>query len=162
YHILPDGDGGYRAFFADGRVQTIGRVGPVTASYVCLQTHDGLLALDPLKGDVLWSRGDFPEAAQVFGDSRHVYCVRTSAAGQAEAAFALRAADGSSAAVPDFTAAFNLKQQVRGRQLLLADHADGKRLLRLYDPAAGQDVWKQAFSANALVLQSEDSDLAGV
>lgn len=162
YHILPDGDGGYRAFFADGRVQTIGQVGPVTASYVCLQTQDGLLALDPLRGEVLWRRGDFPEPAQVFGDSRLLYCVRLDGAGQAEATFAVRAADGSAAAVPDFTAAFKVKQQIRGRQLVLADNVEGKTRLRLFDPATGKDLWQHDFSAKAFVLHSEDPDLAGV
>jgi outer membrane protein assembly factor BamB len=163
YHILPDGDGGFRAFFADGRVQTLGRIGPVEPGFVCIQTHDGLMALDPLSGDVLWTRSDCPDQAEVFGDYRRIYYVRSGLGGEAEAAHALRASDGGTVAAADFSGAFNAKHQVCGGSLLLTEtDAAGALVLRLHEPGTGKDLWKQAFSPRARVLHSDDPNLTGV
>jgi outer membrane protein assembly factor BamB len=160
HHILPDGDGGYRAYFADGRVQTVGRIAAVTPSCVCVQTHDGLLALDPLRAEVLWTRSDFPEDAQWFGDGKHLFYVRTGADGQAAESFALRLADGSSVVVRDFTEAF--ERRLQGPHLLVADDDDEILTLKQLDPLTGDVLWQQRFSANAKLLRADDSHLIGV
>ena len=56
--LAQDQDGCLEIIYPDGFRQKVGRSGPVEASYVCLQTRQGLVALDPLKGTTLWTRTD--------------------------------------------------------------------------------------------------------
>ncbi|HJT76737.1 MAG TPA: PQQ-binding-like beta-propeller repeat protein, partial [Gemmataceae bacterium] len=156
-------DGSLQVLYPDGWVQHLGQVGAVEPSYVCLQTHDGLVALDPLTGRTLWTRGDVSPRARLFGDDQYVYLVDVTAQGQATATRALRASDGAWVRdVPDFTEAFQQRHRVLGGRILASDTANGKLTLRLYDIAAGKDVWKGEFPAGSTVLHTEDPDLGGV
>src|SRR5581483_12141176 len=53
----------------------IGQLGPARASYVCMQTARGLVALDPLKGTMLWTREGVSLRTELFGDEEHIYIV---------------------------------------------------------------------------------------
>src|SRR5262249_16910229 len=145
-------------WFNDGYTQKIGQVGPVQPSYVCLQTNQGLVALDPLKGTVLWSKTDVPMRTQIFGDDRHVYLIEVRDNGKASEGRALRAHDGVAVPVADFSEVFPNRVRTLGRNLLLreVDKTDGKTVFRLYDVHTGKDLWKKTFTANALRLESED------
>jgi outer membrane protein assembly factor BamB len=148
--------------FTDNTFLTIGQGGPVSASYVCLQTRDGLAALDPLTGKTLWTRNDVPMRCRLFGDDKHIYLVEMDNTGTATNTRAFRAQDGASVAVPPFAALFQKRQRVLGRELLVADNLPtGGIDLRLYDVHTGKDLWKQHFVANTHILSSEDPDLAG-
>jgi outer membrane protein assembly factor BamB len=164
YQVLPDGGGGYQAFYPDGRVQHVGRVAVVTASYVCVLTPDGLQALDPLKGTVLWARPGVPTQAQVFGDAQHVYVVAPQAQGQRLLGLAVRSCDGVSVPVPDFSEAFGHKIRTCGRCLLVSETGQprGNLVLRLYDVQTGKDCWRQEFSPQALLAHNDDPNLLGV
>ena len=59
-------------------VQRMGQIGPVEPSHVCLQTQDGLVAIDPVTGRTLWTRSDMPAQMELFGDADHVYVVEKS------------------------------------------------------------------------------------
>jgi outer membrane protein assembly factor BamB len=144
--------------FGRGETRVLGRLGPAGAGYVALQTPAGVVALDPLRNETLWTRSDVPADADSFGDDRHVYLVERGGS----ATRALRSQDGVAITdVPGFAELYPRKLQLLGRRLLLAEEGD-KVVLRLYDVQTGKDVWKHEGSKDALPIQSEDPYLAGV
>jgi outer membrane protein assembly factor BamB len=161
--ITQDRDGGVQAHYPDGHTRRLGQTGPVQASYVCLQTRDGLVALDPLRGTTLWTKTDVSAGVQIFGDDQHVYLVDVRADGTVGNSRALRARDGVSVDVPEFGTLYQRRLRIVGRNLLLSEtNPKGSMVLRLYDVHTGQDVWKKSFLPNAMVLRSDDTDLTGV
>src|SRR5262249_55237561 len=102
YQIGADADGGLTLYnMAQGSTERIGQDGPVTASYLCLQTRDGLTALDPVHGTVLWTKTDIPARTQIFGDDHNVYLIEVRGDGNAGVGRALRGQDGAPVEVPD-------------------------------------------------------------
>jgi outer membrane protein assembly factor BamB len=149
--------------FQNGTYMTIGQGGPVASTYVCVQTRDGLSALDPLTGNILWTRADVPTRCRLFGDEQHIYLVETDNNGSAVNTRAFRAQDGASESVPDFAALFQKRVRIIGRELLVADRHPGNDLdLRLYDVQTGKDLWKEHYPKGTIVLDSDDAELAGV
>jgi outer membrane protein assembly factor BamB len=166
-NIFPEADGGLRLNYADGWTQRLGQVGVIEPSYVCLQTRDGLVALDPARGTTLWTKAGLAQRVQLFGDSEYVFVVETQNNGEPLQARVLRAQDGTTVAnVADFGKLYTGKDRVRtyGRNILLfgADEKGEKKVFRLYDALTGKDVWKREFEAGALLLKSDDPALAGV
>jgi len=155
-------DGTLRLLFQDGSFLTIGQGGPVEATYVCVQTRDGLAALDPLTGKILWTRSDVPLRCRLFGDDKHIYVVELDNQGVANNTRAFRAQDGASVTVPPFAALYQKRQRIIGREMLVADTLPtGGVNLRLYDVHTGQDLWAQRFDSGTVMLHSEDPDLFG-
>jgi outer membrane protein assembly factor BamB/tetratricopeptide (TPR) repeat protein len=149
-------------WFPDNTFMTIGQGGPVTATYVCVQTRDGLSALDPLTGKTLWTRNDVPTRCRLFGDDRHIFLVEIDNTGSATNTRAFRAQDGASVDVPPFAPLFQKRQRILGGQLLVADTlAAGGVDLRLYDVPSGKDLWREHFGNGTVMLSSEDPELAG-
>ncbi len=159
--FAPDRDGRWRVIYADEYSHPLGRVGPVEPSYVCFVTREGLTALDPLQGTILWTKSDVPKNADVFGDDKHIFLVDVNK-GKASAGRALRARDGVAVDVPDFAAHYQDRLRVLGRKILVSERKQGSRIIRLYDVLTGSNVWERAFSASAIVLQTEEPDLVGV
>ena len=156
-------DGAPTIVYSDGWIQKLGQTFPVHASYVCLHTRDGLLALDPLSGRTLWTRSDVSNRTQVFGDEEHIYLVELGADNSTPSATrAFRACDGVSVRVPDFTALYQKKLRVLGGTLLLSDPEGRGLTLRLYDIQTGKDLWKKTFPASSVMMQTEDPRLAGI
>jgi outer membrane protein assembly factor BamB/tetratricopeptide (TPR) repeat protein len=160
-YLNPDG-WGLELLFPPNDRQPIAQGGPVEANYVCLQTRDGLMALDPLTGKTLWTRGDVPLRCRLFGDDRHVYLVELDPSGMPSSTRAFRAQDGSSVPVPNFAALYQKRQRAVGRELLVADTNPSGVTLRLYDVQTGKDLWAQTFEPGSVVLRSEGPDLTGV
>lgn len=161
YQVLPSVEGGFEAYYPDGRVQKVAAPGPVTASYVALRTLNQLVALDPFDGKTLWTREDVPADAPLFGDETHLYYVESKPDGS-KVGRALRACDGARVEVADFAMLFEAKFRTFGRCLLLA-HDDGSRLtLRLHDVHTGKDRWQKAFANGARLATTEDAQLVGV
>jgi hypothetical protein len=162
--VMSDNDGGLWMVSQDGTRKRLGQVGVVEASYVCLQTRDGLEALDPVRGTVLWKKTDVPSQCHIFGDDRFVYLVEVGADGNSYGkTHAVRASDGVSVPVPDFSALFTPAKRVRvlgGRLLLYEDGPEGK-VLRLYDVQAGKDDWRQQLPGGSALIRSEDPGLIG-
>jgi outer membrane protein assembly factor BamB len=162
--ISKDGDGAILVHYPEGFTRRLGQTGPVEPSYVCLHSRDGLEALDPLRGTVLWRKADVPLRTQIFGDDDHVYLVEMRPNGGAGAGRALRARDGVSVDVPDFASLYEKRLRILGRNLLVKEALpQGKGLvLRLYDVLTGKDLWSKTFAADAVVLNSDDPHLTGV
>jgi outer membrane protein assembly factor BamB len=160
--ILPDPvDGTLVVTYADGYQQKLGAMGPVGASYVCLQTRDGLVALDPATGRTLWTRGDVSTRSQLFGDDDYIYLVEVGKDGTTGGGRAFRASDGVSVKVPDFAAIYQKRVRTIGGRILVSD-SDKALTLRLYDVQSGKDLWKKEFKGGAIALKCEDPNLAGV
>jgi outer membrane protein assembly factor BamB len=156
--------GGLQVMYPDQRRERIGGAGPFEPAAASLLTRQGLSALDPVTGTVLWSRTDVPAGTQLFGDGQQVYLADVRSDGGTGAGRAVRTRDGAGVAVRDFADLYQRRVRTFGRYLLVSETVSrpaGLRL-RLYDVAAGKDVWKQDFSAGAIVLQSEEPDLAAV
>lgn len=161
--VMRDRDGNLVMVFQDGFVQRIGQSGPVEASYVCLQTRDALVALDPAKGTVLWTKAGISPRTHLFGDDQFIYLVDVNADGlPSSAARAIRAQDGVFVNVPDFIEAYQRRLRVVGRTILVKDETpQGDLALRLYDVHTGKDLWKKTYPAGSVLLKSDDLDLAG-
>jgi outer membrane protein assembly factor BamB len=157
-------DGTLSIFSQDGYVQKLGQTGPVEASYVCLQTRDGLLALDPASGKTLWTRSDVSTRAGLFGDGDHVFVVDVSSDGNPTRTRAFRAQDGGGVDLPDFTAVYQQRQRLLGGRILASglERGRGRLVVRIYDPLTGKDDWRKEFAADSTLLRSEVPNLAGV
>jgi outer membrane protein assembly factor BamB len=155
-------DGTLSLLYPDGYTQKLGQTGPVNASSVCLQTRDGLLAIDPADGRTLWSRSDVSSRAGLFGDGENVYVVDVNGDGAPARTRAFRAQDGVSVDVPDFTTVYQQRQRIFGRKILASETEKGKLVVRVYDPRTGKDDWRKEFAANSTLLRSEEPNLAGV
>jgi len=154
-------DGDLLASYSDGWLQ---RVGPgaevLTPSALCLMTRDGLTAIDPPTGRMLWQRNDVADGARLFGDDAHL-CVVETKNGRMEQTRVFRTADGSDLSAPDFRAVYEKRQQVVGCDFLAADSDKAGLTLRLYDPLTGKDLWKETYPAGSLPLTSLAPHLTG-
>lgn len=161
--VVRDRDGNYQLLYADGWLQKIGSLGPVGPGHVCVQTRNGLAALDLLTGNVLWTRDDVSPKAILLGDDEFIYPIDVDGDGRpTSAARALRVADGVGSAVPDFAELYRHRLAVRGRTFLTAEEtAKGEQVLRLYDVHTGKDLWRKEFPAKSSIVRGV-GDLAGV
>jgi outer membrane protein assembly factor BamB len=145
-----------------GVSERVGQLGPVNAGYIALRTPEGLSALDPVDGRVLWIKSDIAPNTQMFGDEEMLYLVEIRD-DKPVSARAVRGRDGSEVKVPDFTLAFQRRQRnYEGRLLVSEPGPNGSMTLRLYDVLTGQDLWKKAVAGNSIVLRSETPNLTGV
>jgi hypothetical protein len=65
--------------------------------------------------------------------------------------------------VPPFAELFTKRLRIIGRTLLVREtDAQNRLVLRLYDVATGQDLWKKSYPANSRVVRCEEPDLASV
>ena len=99
---------------------------PMTAGVAALQTRDGLVAVDPLTGKTLWTRSDVNSRSILFGDGKHIFVVDMTPENTPSATRAIRAYDGVSVKVPDFSQLFTKRERIIGGKLLLNETvADG-------------------------------------
>jgi outer membrane protein assembly factor BamB len=166
--VVDERDGSVQMIYNDGWMQQLGlQTGPLQGDAVYLQSKEGLVALDPLTGHVLWVRSDMPSRCHLFGDEQNLYMVEHNAANKPSATRAVRASDGATVKVPDFTTAYRNRLKVLGHRLLVADTPDkgappAPTVLRLYDVVTGKDVWSVTYEAGTQVLEPEARDFAGV
>jgi outer membrane protein assembly factor BamB/tetratricopeptide (TPR) repeat protein len=156
-------DGTLQIFYQDGWVQRIGQALPIQPGYVCLQTRDGLIAIDPINGKTLWTRNDVTTRAHLFGDGGHVFVVDVNNDGTPTSTRAFRAHDGVTVkGLGDFTSLYRNRVRIMGRKILATEAARGKFVLRQYDVLKGKDDWTKEFAANSVMMRSEVPNLAGV
>ncbi|MEY4613888.1 MAG: hypothetical protein RL179_1861 [Planctomycetota bacterium] len=152
-----DPDGSIRILYPDGWAQRIGLSNPMTAGVAALQTRDGLVAVDPLTGKTLWTRSDINSRSILFSDGKHIFVVDMTPENNPSATRAIRAYDGVSVKVPDFSQFFAKRERIIGGKLLINETIpDGATTLRLYDIVNGKDTWKETFPAGSLVVKSDE------
>jgi outer membrane protein assembly factor BamB len=160
--VVDPRDGSMLLTYNDGWYQRIGQVSPFDGT-ICVQTRDTLSVLDPLTGRTLWSRLDVHSRNFLFADEEYVFVVELDNQNQPSGTRVFRASDGMTVKAPDFASKFEKRVQLFGRYLLLAENgASNEVLVRLYDMATGEDVWKQKYAARSIIARGEDASLAGV
>jgi hypothetical protein len=162
--MVIDRDGRTLILSTDGGYERIGHVASVETGLVCLQSKNGLVAVDLVKGPTssLWTRSDVTPRCHVFGDAEHIYVVDMNKEGKPTSTRAIRTSDGVSVALPDFTNLYAKRFHVHGHRLLVKDEvADGKVLLRVYDLKRRQDMLREEFPANSIVLRCPDAHMTG-
>ncbi len=134
--------------------------------YCCLLTQDGLEVFDPINKDrKLWTRRGIPEGTQVFGDARHLLLVEFGEGRKPVSTRLLRAVDGM--AVENTRDVSKMltsatSYQIFGRTILLQEGTgDRPRVVRLYDVAAGKDLWRKEYDSKAVFLSSQDPEWTG-
>jgi tetratricopeptide (TPR) repeat protein len=157
--VMQENQLGLMQVVAAGNPQPLGGLlGPSGPDAVTVHTARGLLGLDPLTGEVLWSRDGLDTRFESFGDGEQIYLVNPTT----KTTRCVRTRDGAAVPVPDFFAPYKQKWQILGRQLLTQSVGERARVfLRLHDVPTGQVVWTQEAPEKSLVLQSPDPTLAG-
>jgi hypothetical protein len=157
-------DGGVLLNVNDPRSpRRLGLIGPIGRSAVCVQTPNGLAALDPASGDVCWRRSDAPQTLAVFGDDDYLFLVDQSGDGEVRGVRAVRARDGEVVPIPDATPLFANRRGILGRLLLVEEPgAHEQRIVRLCDPLSGKDLWRKATRPGAFLLKSPSPGWLGI
>jgi hypothetical protein len=118
--------------------------------------------VDPVDGSVLWTKTDVSPHTYIFGDDEHVYLIDVRDGKAVGSGRALRGRDGAAIDVPDFANPFQHRRRIVDGRLLVLDKDSQSPVLRLYDILSGQDLWKKALPRDAVLLRTEEPELAGV
>lgn len=131
--------GGMKSYVADQSDRPISPLGPCLATGIYVQKNRDIQCLDPLSGDVLWSRADFPPGCDLFGDEEFLFV----AAPGAKELQVLHAIDGQDVAQRPLPPN-EQRWTSNGRRLLAwTDSPDGNhRHLRLYDAWSSQTLFE--------------------
>ena len=164
--LIPDPrDGSILVIYPEGWQQRLGQTGPLEGSSICLQAREGLMAVDPLTGRILWVRTDIGSRSKIFGDGENVYIVEMNEANAPSRTLALRASDGVLVkSIPDFTTPYaRPNTRLIGCTLLVQEPVPtGGLNVRHYDVATGKDLWSETFPAGSVVTKTEDPNLVSV
>ncbi len=156
-------DNSVLVLYADGWTQRLAAGGMIADGVLCLQLRDGLVGMDPLTGRTLWTRSDVSVRCRVFGHEQVLCIAEMDDQNKARSTRVLRACDGVSIKVPDFAALYEKRVGQAGRTLVLREPGPGEgTTLRLYDVAAGKDLWKGDFPAGSILLKPVGADLTGM
>lgn len=128
----------------DKNGRRVGMIGPVSATGVCYQRINELRCVDPLTGDVRWTRKGIPIGCSLFGDEEYVFISRLGS----DVATVYAMSDGTKVgerAVP----IDNRRWLTVGRNVLTWDgqHGDGADLtLRMVDVWDDREAWQHVFA----------------
>src|SRR5262249_50715838 len=116
-----DSDGGLYLALPSNTQEKLGQIGPLAASHFCLRTRDGLTALDPVSGAVLWTKTNVGAQTQIFGDDEFIYLVELRDDRSVGGTRAIRGRDGASVEVPNFANTYQHRQRVLGGRLFVSE-----------------------------------------
>jgi len=120
---------------------------------VCFQQRHRLLCVDPLSGEVLWTRDDLPPECDLFGDRQRVFVTPAESA-EARVYSRLDGRELGRCRVPPLED----RMWTLGRKVLTWERTDDETCLTLSDPWTGEDLWQRRFDAAAqpwLVAEDE-------
>ncbi|MBL9122688.1 MAG: PQQ-binding-like beta-propeller repeat protein [Planctomycetaceae bacterium] len=146
-----------RNLISDAFGRNVGWLGPITGNYFCVQRGRELQALDPLTGDLLWTRQDVEQGSEVFGDDELLFLV---APNETEATV-LRGLDGADLGKRLVPPA-NHRVAALGRQLVAWESGDMREAFRLLDPWSEDEVWRREFATGSKAYQLGQQVLAVV
>jgi outer membrane protein assembly factor BamB len=147
------------ALYQDGISQPLGRVAPIQPAGVALTVRGKLAALDPLRGDTLWTVALNDPTADLFADDTHVYLVEATPQKGPALRRAVSLRGGAVQALGGRPVPAGEPLQTVGRDLLaswvpsMPPNRGGR--LALYDPLAREEVWTQPLAAGTFVARSE-------
>jgi outer membrane protein assembly factor BamB len=134
--------GSYRAPRLVDEGKWIGVIGPVTSRGVIFQDQRRLVCVDPISGEVRWSRSDVPPGCDLFGDEQYVFVTPTGST----TATVYSTVDGRQVGerkVP----VWREQLVTRGRNIVCWKANDQKRLeLSSIDALTGETAWKHDFA----------------
>ena len=113
-------------------------LGPMTERVVCLQRGRELLAVHPIGGETLWTRGDLPPGCTLLGDDEYLFLLPS---GQTEAT-ALRTADGAQVGRRTIPPTDQWVLTLGRHVVQWEPGSDCK--LRRFDPWEQRDVWTRS------------------
>jgi outer membrane protein assembly factor BamB/tetratricopeptide (TPR) repeat protein len=158
--IVDPRDGSILIAYTEGWTQRLGQTGPLEGSVICLQAREGLMAIDPISGRVLWIRSDIGSRAKIFGDADTIYVVEMTDQNQPALTRALRATDGVAITVPNFTDQYTHARRQIGCTLILQDSDGmGNVIVHQYDIKTGKDLWHEKLPAGYTLATTEDPNL---
>ncbi len=129
----------------------------VSEQLVCYQRYQALYGVDPLTGEVIWSREDLRPESTLFGDHEYVLVVPP----DQNVATVLRAADGQKLGERPVPAA---RLATIGRFVISWRAGNAEAVLESVDPWTGAQVWPpRKFPADAKIYPFEnDKEVIGV
>ena len=143
--------GGRKSIVADSYGRPIGTLGPVANNYTCFIEHQKLVAVDPLTGQTLWSRGDVEPGSDLFGDEQFVFVVPPNSS----EAVVLDALDGREIDRRSVPPGKN-RMTAKGRHILAWEEASSRQTIRWFDPWLEETIWEESFSnARCEILDHE-------
>lgn len=160
--IVDPRDGSTWVIYHDGWAQRLGKSGRLSPTAVPVMTQEALHGVDPISGQVLWTRNDMPKAAHLYSDDQHIYTIEMGPDGTTGSTRVFRLHDGVTVPTRDFSDLYAKRLKISGN-LILAQGEEGRGVsLRLYDILTGTDRYKGTFAPNSFFLEPECDDLAGV
>jgi outer membrane protein assembly factor BamB len=140
-------------------------IGPLSPDCVCVHMGSGLCGVDPIRGDLLWSRSDVGPDAQGFGDDDHLYLIETMPQGlnkepQSQVQRGnrrIRLRDGHiETLATNFLDAYlrDPGHPTLGRRILNSYGND----LALFDAGLGRNVWKKTFPEGRGWVRMDSTD----
>lgn len=150
--------GGMKTTVTDSADRPIGPLGPCLANGVFVQKHRELLCLDPFTGDTLWSRSEFPQGCELFGDEEFLFVIPP----EGKEVLVLDAIDGRDVGKRPI-AEGEQRWATNGRRCLSwteSKDPNGPRRLRLYDVWSGKTLFEREFASSARGVTLNDQTLA--
>ncbi|HEY1785899.1 MAG TPA: PQQ-binding-like beta-propeller repeat protein, partial [Pirellulales bacterium] len=128
----------------DNYNHVIGNMGPVNSDGICFQRFRDLNCVDPLTGELLWTRKNVPVGCDIFGDDEMLFA----APPDGGEALVLRALDGQ---LLGKRPVGPLRQRMTtiGRDTLVWDVADAKQVVTLRDTWTRDVKWSYTFGPGA-------------
>lgn len=157
--------------FADQLKRPLGMLGPMTSQGVCFQKIRAIVCVDPWTGNPIWTRNDFEQGCEIFGDHEFIFvqppqAVNNESGNQQPATIecvVLSASDGRTLGKRQLPASAN-RWTVRGRNILAwdqkGDSADGQLRLFLYDAEQQTDIWSESFAVGSKACLLDNDGVA--
>ncbi|MFO0903009.1 MAG: PQQ-binding-like beta-propeller repeat protein [Pirellulales bacterium] len=149
--------GGMRATVTDNNDRVITGLGPCVATGVVFQKQREIVCVDPLRGEVLWSRNDLPMSSELSGDEELLFV--TPADGKEM--LVLDMIDGRTLAARPLDVN-ETRWATSGRRILAwSERKDApEKTLRLFDAWTGKSLYEQTFASTARGAVVDDRWLA--
>lgn len=136
--------------------QVRGLLGPVTPTVICFQRGRKLMAVEPLTGDIFWTREEPSSGIDLFGDEELLLASDPQTAGNATV---YRMLDGTLAGTRPIPAA-DTRLSAVGRMILTSRIAGTQVVLESHDPWNEKINWEVRFLAGARMALIDNEEAA--
>ncbi|MCH7988644.1 MAG: PQQ-binding-like beta-propeller repeat protein [Planctomycetes bacterium] len=151
--VLPNGR--FRMGIVDSSGRPIGKVSPISDDLLCYQAGSVLYAADPLTGETLWKRSNFPHGSEILVDGNVV----TVLSQNSTEALLLRAADGGEIGRRTLPPGKE-RLLVTGRYVVSWKQQGKQQLLWVFDFLEEKTVWRKEFAAPSNVTLIKNEEIA--